>query len=86
MRTLFLLPFLFILMPAGHNAQGEDSVIAVLGSKWSKSRQTIEKVGPVNNTPAAPVVIPNKNYERNVKAQPPSGAIPRCPLRCQRAA
>src|SRR5437588_12626689 len=43
MRTLLLLPLLLMLVSPGQNgaAGGDGSPLAVLGFKWSKSRQTV---------------------------------------------
>jgi hypothetical protein len=77
MRTLFLLPFLLMSgSPAlGQNVAGsnEGSSVVVLGSKWSKSRQVVEKVNTTGTVPAAAMIPANKNFERNRRINDPAG-------------
>lgn len=76
MRTFLLLSFLLMFASPGQNGANTDegSSVAVLGFKWSKSRQTVANT---DNAPVAPVraVIPaNKNFERNRRINDPVGA------------
>jgi hypothetical protein len=54
---------------------GDGSAVVVLGFKWAKSRQTVEKQDASAPAPApAPAMIQaNKNFERNARAQAPAG-------------
>ena len=71
MRTLLLLPLLLIFVPP---TQNDGSSVLVLGSKWSKSRQTVEILDNSRVTPAQAVFPLNKNFERNVRANASPGA------------
>jgi hypothetical protein len=76
MKTLLLLPLLLTFASPVQNVAVSDdgSAVVVLGFKWSKSRQTVDKP---DTTPAAPVaaMIPaNRNFERNRRINDPVGA------------
>jgi hypothetical protein len=76
MRTLLLLPLLLMPFPAGRNGAASDdgSTLAVLGFKWSKSRQTNVKAVAAPGSAPAPAMIPaNKNFERNRRMNDPVG-------------
>ncbi|HEY0406269.1 MAG TPA: hypothetical protein VGC89_11105 [Pyrinomonadaceae bacterium] len=75
MRTLWLLPFLLILVwPSQNPSRSEDgSSVVVLNFKWARSRQTIEKLDEPNPAPAAAMTSANKNFERNRRANDPAG-------------
>jgi len=48
--------------------------LTVLGFKWSKSRQVLEKPPATGGDAPAPAMLPaNKNFERNRRAQAPAG-------------
>lgn len=47
--------------------------MAVLGFKWSKSRQPVEKLPPPNPGPAAAMTPTKKNAGRNMKENDPAG-------------
>jgi hypothetical protein len=51
----------------------EDSSLVVLGFKYSKSRQVIEKPENEATAPAAAMIPDNKNFQRNVRANAPAG-------------
>jgi hypothetical protein len=75
MRNLLLLPLLLIFVSAPQTppATPDGSSVVVLGSKWYRSRQVLEKLEPINTT--APAMIPeNKNYARNARTNNPVGA------------
>jgi hypothetical protein len=79
MRNLFLLLFLLIFVSPGQSqkaASADDgSAVVVLGFKWSKSHQIIEKLDDATTsvTPAAAMIPDNKNFQRNVRANAPAG-------------
>jgi hypothetical protein len=75
MRTLLLLPLLLTLAPLGQNsgATDEGSLVVVLGFKYLKSRQTIEKPNSSTSIPAPAMIPENKVYQRNERAQAPVG-------------
>ena len=76
MRTLLLLPLLLMLVSPGQNgaAGGDGSPLAVLGFKWSKSRQTVVNPDTAGGSVPAQGMIPaNKNFERNAREQAPAG-------------
>jgi hypothetical protein len=75
MRTLLLLPFLLALVSPFQNDAGpnQGSKVVVLDRKWSKSRQAIEKLDTVVNTPAAAMIPANRNFERNRRLNDPAG-------------
>jgi hypothetical protein len=75
-RTLLMLPLLLTLIAPGQSpaaAQG-DSPVAVLGFKWSKTRQEGEKIEPDDKTPARAVISANKTWERTARENQPMGA------------
>jgi hypothetical protein len=76
MRTLLLLPLLLALVPQGQNGavSVNGSSVAVLGCKWSKSRQTNDKpVNAAGTAPASAMTSANKNFERNRRINDPAG-------------
>jgi|SRR5256885_13567793 len=76
MRTLLLLSLLLSLVSPIQTQSNSDegSALAVRGFKWTKSRQTPEKLETPNNGPAAAMIAANKNYERNRRSLDPAGA------------
>lgn len=76
MRTLLFLPFLLIFTALGQNTVSSDegSPVAVLGFKWSKSRQTIAMPEPLSAAPAAAMTQNDRNFERNRRVNDPAGA------------
>lgn len=77
MRTLLLLLFLLMFVsPVQNSAQSDDgSSVVVTGYKWTRTRQTIEKLDPGGISPAQSVFLPgNRNYERNARINAPMGA------------
>jgi len=76
MRPLFLLPLLLIFVSPSQNptTSQEASSVKVLGSRCYRDHQTIENLDTTNVAPARAVITPNKNFERNVRANNPVGA------------
>jgi hypothetical protein len=77
MKTLILLPFLLIFSSTGEHGTSPDdgSAVVVLGFKWSKSRQAVEKSPePINAAPAAAMTQNDRNFERNRRVNDPAGA------------
>jgi hypothetical protein len=76
MKTFLLLPLVAMLtfpVSITQTPTADESQIAVLTFKWSKTRQTIdtpnsERVGPVRA-----VIQENKNFERNARTNDPAG-------------
>ena len=64
MRALLLLPLLvtFVLSASGQDGAvaGDGSPVAVLGSKWSKSRQTVEYPNAGSVAPAPAMTAANR--------------------------
>lgn len=77
MRNLLLLPLLLVLVSPLQNppAPQDPSSVVVLGSKWYKSRQTLEKLEPVGTAPAPAMIPENKNYAKNARSNNPVGAM-----------
>jgi hypothetical protein len=74
MRTLLLLPLLLTLVAPGQNPSAQDgSPVAVLGFKWSKTRQEGEKIEPDDKTPMRAVIPENKVSQRNARVNDPMG-------------
>lgn len=77
MRTLLLLPFLlmFVSPVPGQTpaSPDEDSPVAVLGFKWSKSHQTVEKQETGSTAPAVVLTPDSKNFQRNRRINAPPG-------------
>ena len=77
MRTLLLLLLLLTFVSPGQGqktaASDEDSLVVVLGFKWSKSNRIIAKQESVNTAPAAAMIPENKVLQRNERAQAPLG-------------
>lgn len=76
MRILSLLMLLLMFVPSGQNPAPADdnSSVAVLSFKWSKSRQAIEHLDPAGTTAPAPAMIPaNKNFARQQRINAQAG-------------
>src|SRR5687767_12546250 len=75
MKSLLFLPALSMLVLAGQQPapQAEPAPVAIVGFKWIKSRQTIEKTssGPV--APAPAMIPANKTFERQRRGNDPAG-------------
>lgn len=69
MKALLILPLL--LMPALPFQSG--APVAVLGFKWTKTRQRIELPDNKGTTPAAAMTAANRNFERNRRINDPAG-------------
>src|SRR5438270_12248126 len=76
MRALLLLPLLvtFVLSVSDQDGAGAGggSPLAVLGSKWSKSRQTVEYPNAGSVAPAPAMTAANRNFERNRRINDPA--------------
>ena len=78
MRILVFLPLVISLISQNQYGQtgSENSSIAVLGAKWSKSRQRIELPdNQPDGTTQKAMTSANKNFERNRRINDPAGAI-----------
>ena len=76
MRTLLLLPLLLTLLtplPPFQNAAGDGPAIEVVGHKWTKSRQVVEKTGAQGGAPAQALTAADRNFERNRRVNDPAG-------------
>jgi hypothetical protein len=75
MRTFLLFTLLLpFVWPIQNGAVADDgSALAVLGFKWTKSRQTIAQPEKTINTPAPAMIPANKNFERNKRLNDPAG-------------
>lgn len=77
MRTLLLLLILLTFVSPGQsqNAAGsnEDSLVVVLGFKWSKSSQLVSKQDAATTAPAAAMIPENKVLQRSARASAPVG-------------
>jgi len=74
MRNLLLLPLLLVFAPQVQKPVRSDSSLEILGSRWSRTRRTLEKVDPAKNTLTPEMIPANKNYARNVRVNDPVGA------------
>jgi len=75
MRTLLLLPFLLTTFSPFQSAAttGDGSTMDVIGYKWTKSRQVVEKTDTQGPVPAAAMTAANRNFERNRRLNDPAG-------------
>ena len=75
MRILLLLSFLLTPVLSFQNATGasDGSAIDVVGHKWTKSRQVVEKTDGQGTAPAPAMIPANKNFERNRRVNDPAG-------------
>ncbi len=71
MRNLLplILALLFLPVPQGQDT----SSLTVVSFKWSKTKQTEDKIEVANTAPAAAMIPQNKNFARNVRANEPPG-------------
>ena len=79
MKTLLLVPLVAILGFAFQQSKApkQDSLITVLGFKWSRLHEAAKQPDPAQNAPATPAreMIPaNKNFARNARINDPMGA------------
>jgi hypothetical protein len=77
MRTFLLIPILILLISQSQSAQvmTENSLVVVLGSKWSKSRQKVVNADNKTNIPAESAMTrTNRNFERNRRVNDQPGA------------
>ena len=76
MRTILLLTLLLMFVSPNQNltVSPGDSSVAVVAFKWFKSRQKIETPAPTETGPARAMIPENKNYQRNARANNPTGA------------
>jgi hypothetical protein len=73
MRTLLLLTFLLSPLSPFQDAAGDGSALDVVGHKWTKSRQVVEKPDTQGTTPAAAMTAADRNFERNRRVNDPAG-------------
>jgi hypothetical protein len=75
MRILLLLPPLLALVVQGQTGAGSNngSSVVVLGSKWYKSRQVLEKLETPSTGPVRAMSSADKNFERNRRTNDPAG-------------
>jgi hypothetical protein len=75
MRTLLLLAFILLLTLQGQSgfAQADGSSLAVVESKYAKSRHTLEFADTSAPGPAPAMTAANKNFERNRRINDPAG-------------
>ena len=75
MRTILLLALLLppALHPRNISAQNDGSALVVVGSKYAKSRHTLEFADTSNPGPAPAMTAANKNFERNRRINDPAG-------------
>ena len=71
MRNLLplILTLLFLPVPQGQDT----SSLVVVSFKWSKTKQTEDKIEVLNTAPAPAMIPQNKNFARNVRANEPPG-------------
>ena len=71
MRNLLplILTVLFLPVPQGQDT----SSLVVVSFKWSKTKQTEDKIEVLNTAPAPAMIPQNKNFARNVRANEPPG-------------
>ncbi len=70
MRTLLLLP---LLLTPFARLQGDGSAMDVVGYRWTKSRQVVERAQAQGAAPAAAMTPANRNFERNRRINDPAG-------------
>ena len=73
MRILLLLPLLLTPLPPFQSAAGDGSAIDVVGHKWTKSRQVVEKTDAHGSAPAPALTAADRNFERNRRVNDPAG-------------
>jgi hypothetical protein len=75
MRALLLMPFLLISVSPLKNVAGpnDNSPLAVLTYKWSKSRQVVEVLEAPSTGPAPAMTAADKNFARSRRVNDPAG-------------
>ena len=73
MRTLLLLSLLLPFTLQDGAVARDGSPLAVVGSRWSKSRIAVPKESASRTTPAAAMTAANRNFERNRRMNDPAG-------------
>lgn len=73
MRTLLLLPLLLTPVAAFQSSAGDGAPVTVVSSKWTKTRQKVEKLDAQGSTPAAAMTPADKNFARNRRVNDPAG-------------
>ncbi|HEX8351981.1 MAG TPA: hypothetical protein VF611_03595 [Pyrinomonadaceae bacterium] len=75
MRTLLLLSFLLTPFLPLQNAAvaGDGPAMEVVGYRWTKSRQKVERHDAQGTAPAAAMTAANRNFERNRRINDPAG-------------
>ena len=76
MKTFLLLPLLamlaFPILP-GQTPPADESQIAVISYKWSRTRQTRDNAPGDNPLPAGAVTQADKNFDKNARINDPAG-------------
>lgn len=73
MRTLLLLPLLLTPVYAFQSNSGDGAPVTVVSSKWTKTRQKVERPDTGGSTPAAALTTADKNFARNRRVNDPAG-------------
>jgi hypothetical protein len=71
MRTLLLLPLLFMPVSPFQNGADDGAPVTVVSLKWTKSQQKVERTDAEGPTPA--MIPANTNFERNRRINDPAG-------------
>jgi hypothetical protein len=74
MRTLLLLPLLLVFAPQVQKPVSQNSSLAVVSFRWSRTRRIPERFDAAKNTLTPEMIPANKNYARNVRVNDPAGA------------
>ena len=66
-----------MFLPSTQNpaSSPDGSAVVVVGFKWMKARQPLEKLNDPPNTPAPAMIAENKNYAKNARSNNPVGAM-----------
>ena len=73
MRILLVLPFLLAPTSPFQNSAGDGSAMDVVGHRWTKSRQVVEKDDNEGTAPAAARTPADRNFERSRRVNDPAG-------------
>ena len=73
MRTLLLFPLLLTPVSPLQDNAGGGAPVAVVGARWTKTRQRVEKPDTHGTTPAAAMTPADKNFARNRRVNDPAG-------------
>jgi hypothetical protein len=73
MRALLILPLLLTFCPLPQGTDHGGAPVAVVGFKWTKTRQKVERPDAQAPVPAAALTRADKNFERNRRLNDPAG-------------